>query len=322
MEVFAMTSKKVVVGRLLETAVRSSRGGLQWAVGPTGARMAHTILTSSPSQPSGIRDRGTVFSPILPRPCIPTASTATLLTTTPYRTLFIQTESTPNSDALKFLPGVPILPDSIPANATIEYLSGRTAHSSPLARKLFALDGITGVFYGRDFITVTKTTDASWGHLKPEVFALITEALAQGGARGVYVPEDDAGSDEGGRISKDTAPAEGDTEVVSMIKELLDTRIRPAIQEDGGDIEYRGFDEKLGIVKLKLRGACRTCDSSTVTLRNGIESMLMHYVEEVKGVEQVVDQEEEVALREFEKFEERLRKLNGGEGKMAEAGKE
>ncbi|XHF98052.1 hypothetical protein AWENTII_001622 [Aspergillus wentii] len=96
-----------------------------------------------------------------------------------------------------------------------------------------------------------------------------------------------------------------------MIKELLETRIRPAIQEDGGDIELRGFED--GIVMLKLRGACRTCDSSTVTLKNGIESMLMHYIEEVKGVEQVMDQEEEISMHEFAKFEEKLRQTKGPE---------
>jgi len=96
-----------------------------------------------------------------------------------------------------------------------------------------------------------------------------------------------------------------------MIKELLETRIRPAIQEDGGDIEFRGFSEETGEVSLKLRGACRTCDSSTVTLKNGIESMLMHYIEEVKSVVQVLDQEEEVAMAEFQKFEERLRQTSG-----------
>ena len=101
------------------------------------------------------------------------------------------------------------------------------------------------------------------------------------------------------------AASDEDSEVVGMIKELLETRIRPAIQDDGGDIEFRGFHE--GQVLLKLRGACRTCDSSTVTLKNGIESMLMHYIEEVQGVQQVFDEEEEVAMREFQKFEERLR---------------
>ena len=170
------------------------------------------------------------------------------------------------------------------------------------------------VFYGSDFITITKSPDANWAHLKPEVFSLITEALNSGlpvalvNAQGKLL---DHGCGEGGVSpggKRDTDPSDDDTEIVSMIKELLDTRIRPAIQEDGGDIEYRGYDEGTGIVKLKLRGACRTCESSAVTLRNGIESMLMHYVEEVKGVEQVLDQEEEVAIREFERFEERLLK--------------
>ena len=104
---------------------------------------------------------------------------------------------------------------------------------------------------------------------------------------------------------------ENDSEVVSMIKELMETRIRPAIQEDGGAIEFRGFDEETGSVKLKLRGACRTCDSSTVTLKNGIEAMLCHYIVEAKGVEQVLDEEEEVALREFQKFEEKLKREKG-----------
>ncbi|RPB20045.1 HIRA-interacting protein 5, partial [Terfezia boudieri ATCC MYA-4762] len=228
------------------------------------------------------------------------------------RTLFIQTETTPNDNALKFLPGAPLLPPTCPPTTTIEYLSGRTSHSSPLARKLFALDGITSVFFTPEYLTVTKAPDANWAHLKPEVFSLITEFLNCGapvvlgevGEDGVWR----AGDGESSVGGEDTAPREGDSEVVSMIKELLDTRIRPAIQEDGGDIEFRGFDEDSGVVRLKLRGACRTCDSSTVTLRNGIESMLMHYVEEVKSVEQVLDQEEEIALKEFEKFEEKLRK--------------
>ncbi|KAJ8123628.1 hypothetical protein ONZ43_g466 [Nemania bipapillata] len=104
-----------------------------------------------------------------------------------------------------------------------------------------------------------------------------------------------------------------------MIKELLETRIRPAIQEDGGDIEFRGFED--GYVKLMLRGACRTCDSSTVTLKNGIEGMLMHYIEEVKGVHQVMDQEEEIALKEFEKFEEKLREQKGPDAAPTTPGK-
>ncbi|KAF3083843.1 hypothetical protein TWF102_000560 [Orbilia oligospora] len=216
-----------------------------------------------------------------------------------HRTLFIQTEPTPNPDALKFIPGLPVLP----ANASsIEYTSGRQSTNSPLARSLFQLDGVTSVFYGPDFITVTKAPDSLWHLLKPEVFALITEYLNNGQpvVQGELLE------------NEDTKAQEGDSEVVSMIKELLDTRIRPAIQEDGGDIEYRGFTDA-GQVLLKLRGACRTCDSSTVTLKTGIESMLMHYIEEVKGVTQVLDQEEEIAQREFERFEANLAKLKGND---------
>ncbi|KAF3921347.1 hypothetical protein ABW20_dc0101763 [Dactylellina cionopaga] len=215
------------------------------------------------------------------------------------RTLFIQTAPTPNPDALKFIPGLPILPEKA---STIEYTDGRQTANSPLARSLFQLDGVQSVFYGQDFITVTKTSDSHWTYLKPEVFALITEYLNNGAP----VVQGEIAA------SEDTAHQEGDSEVVSMIKELLDTRIRPAIQEDGGDIEYRGFTDA-GHVLLKLRGACRTCDSSTVTLKNGIESMLMHYIEEVKGVTQVLDQEEEVAQREFERFEANLAKLKGAD---------
>jgi Fe-S cluster biogenesis protein NfuA len=150
------------------------------------------------------------------------------------------------------------------------------------------IDGVTAVFYGADFITVTKAADANWAHIRPEVFALITEAITSGQTivnvmeRGssskdgsAAGAEDNGGAEvaaEGDSLSYD----ENDSEVVGMIKELLETRVRPAIQEDGGDIEFRGFED--GYVMLKLRGACRTCDSSTVTLKNGIEGMLMHYV--------------------------------------------
>lgn len=138
------------------------------------------------------------------------------------------------------------------------------------------MDGVSSIFYGPDFITVTKAADAQWPHIKPEVFSLITEAVTSGEqiVNTVEKTSAEAGQDGAG---EDTLGAnEEDSEVVGMIKELLETRIRPSIQEDGGDIEFRGFEN--GMVLLKLRGACRTCDSSTVTLKNGIESMLMHYV--------------------------------------------
>jgi NFU1 iron-sulfur cluster scaffold homolog, mitochondrial len=162
----------------------------------------------------------------------------------------------------------------------VEYTSPRSTlappHPSPLASRLLSVDGVTSIFYGADFITVTKAADANWAHIKPEVFSLITEAVTSGEqmVNTVEKTSSENGQDTG---NEDTlSVSDNDSEVVSMIKELLETRIRPAIQEDGGDIEYRGFED--GMVMLKLRGACRTCDSSTVTLKNGIENMLMHYV--------------------------------------------
>lgn len=228
------------------------------------------------------------------------------------RTIFIQTENTPNPDALKFLPNHPILPPGL-SSPFLEYLNPRSTlappHPSPLAASLMNIDGIKSVFYGADFITVTKAVDANWAHVKPEVFSLITEAVTSG-ASIVNIMEGVSGdgTQEGGEEDS-LSYNENDSEVVGMIKELLETRIRPAIQEDGGDIEFRGFED--GNVLLKLRGACRTCDSSTVTLKNGIEGMLMHYIEEVKGVVQVLDQEEEVAMQEFAKFEEKLKQQKG-----------
>jgi Fe-S cluster biogenesis protein NfuA len=194
------------------------------------------------------------------------------------RTIFIQTENTPNPDALKFLPNHPVVPAEI-NTPFIEYMNPRSTISppypSPLASKLMNIDGITSVFYGADFITVTKASDVNWAHVRPEIFALITEAITAGDTI-VNVTEREDGGHESAAEEDSLAYNENDSEVVGMIKELLETRIRPAIQEDGGDIEFKGFED--GQVKLKLRGACRTCDSSTVTLKNGIESMLMHYV--------------------------------------------
>ncbi|KAI1281782.1 scaffold protein Nfu/NifU N terminal-domain-containing protein [Xylaria sp. FL0933] len=247
------------------------------------------------------------------------------------RSIFIQTESTPNPDALKFLPNHPVIPPEV-GIPFIEYLNARSTiappYPSPLAAQLMNIDGVTSVFYGADFITVTKAPDANWAHIRPEIFSLITEAISSN-QQLVTVKEGGAGSasaasgEEGGNgqeVERDSlAYDENDDEVVGMIKELLETRIRPAIQEDGGDIEFRGFEN--GYVMLKLRGACRTCDSSTVTLQNGIEGMLMHYIEEVKGVKQVMDQEEEIAMKEFAKFEEKLREQKGPDAAPTTPGK-
>lgn len=239
------------------------------------------------------------------------------------RTIFIQTENTPNADALKFLPNHAVLPEGL-SSSFLEYLSPRSTlappHPSPLAARLLNIDGITSVFYGPDFITVTKASDAIWAHVKPEVFSLITEAVTSGEQIVNTIENKSAEAGQEGGEQDTLGYDESDSEVVGMIKELLETRIRPAIQEDGGDIEFRGFEN--GNVLLKLRGACRTCDSSTVTLKNGIESMLMHYIEEVKTVTQVLDQEEEIAMQEFAKFEAKLKEQKGPDAIASTVGKE
>ncbi|EYU38101.1 hypothetical protein MIMGU_mgv1a024847mg [Erythranthe guttata] len=156
---------------------------------------------------------------------------------------------------------------------------------SPKLRKQRALEsGITRVFFGSDFVTVTKSEDTTWDFLKPEIFAAIMDFYSSGQPLIL---------DSNSAASMDTAIKEDDSEVVAMIKELLETRIRPAVQDDGGDIEYVGFDPDSGIVKLRMQGACSGCPSSSVTLKSGIENMLMHYVPEVKSVEQEFDDEDE-----------------------------
>ncbi|KOS12737.1 hira-interacting protein 5 [Malassezia pachydermatis] len=214
---------------------------------------------------------------------------------TPSRSMFIQTEATPNEDSLKFLPGCQVM-----EKGTAEFLDKRASMGSPLAKNLFALDGVTGVFYGPDFVTVSKDSETPWSAVKPEIYSTMMEFFTAGHDLFPDPSVQQPGSD--------TTILETDSEVVAMIKELLDTRIRPAIQEDGGDLEYCGFGEDTdGIVRVKLKGSCRGCDSSTVTLKSGIERMLMHYVPEVQGVEQVLDEVEQVAADELAKLEERLR---------------
>ncbi|KAL8951580.1 MAG: hypothetical protein Q9222_002465, partial [Ikaeria aurantiellina] len=181
--------------------------------------------------------------------------------------------------ALKFLPNCQILPQGL-SSPFIEYLNPRSTlappHPSPLAARLLSVDGINSVFYGPDFITITKAADSNWAHVKPEVFSLVTEAISSGESIVSTAEKGPSGAGENQDTLDSLAYDEKDSEVVGMIKELLETRIRPAIQDDGGDVDYCGFED--GKVLLKLRGACRTCDSSTVTLKNGIESMLIHYV--------------------------------------------
>lgn len=214
------------------------------------------------------------------------------------RQMFIQTQDTPNPNSLKFIPGVEVLQPG----QTKDFPNVSDAYCSPLAKMLFRIEGVKSVFFGPDFITVTKIDeDVEWKLLKPEIFAVIMDFFASG------LP-----------ILSDDQPAtvthsEDDSEIVQMIKELLDTRIRPTVQEDGGDIVFMGFEE--GIVKLKMQGSCTSCPSSVVTLRNGVQNMMQFYIPEVLGVVQVEDETDQIAKKEFEKFEEKIKKSENNENK-------
>jgi Fe-S cluster biogenesis protein NfuA len=190
------------------------------------------------------------------------------------RGMFIQVESTPNPQSLMFYPGKPVM-----EVGSSDFPNARAAMASPLSKALFTVDGVVRVFFGADFVTVTKAEEVAWDALKPEIFAAIMD---------FYSTKQPLFYDAKSQAS-DTAIDEDDDETVAMIKELLETRIRPAVQDDGGDIEYRGFNPETGIVSLKMQGACSGCPSSAVTLKSGIENMLMHYVSEVQGVEEVHD---------------------------------
>jgi Fe-S cluster biogenesis protein NfuA len=185
--------------------------------------------------------------------------------------MFIETEGTPNPATLKFLPGRDVM-----GAGTADFASPQAAARSPLAASLFELPGITRVFLGTDFVTVTKSDVATWQALKPEVLGLLMEHFLAG--RPVLL-ESSVAPDE----DEDVAPE--DQEIALQIKELLDTRVRPAVAGDGGDIVFRGYRD--GVVRLHMQGACSGCPSSSATLKHGIENMLRHYVPEVQAVEQV-----------------------------------
>jgi Fe-S cluster biogenesis protein NfuA len=185
--------------------------------------------------------------------------------------MFIQTEATPNPATVKFIPGRSVLGDG-----TVDFRDASEAAGSPLARRLFGIDGVAGVFLGSDFISVTKS-DVEWQHLKPAVLGAIMEHFMSGAP----VIEGSGGPDEA--AGEDFAPE--DAETVATIKELLDTRVRPAVANDGGDIVFHGFRE--GIVYLHMRGACSGCPSSTATLQGGIERLLQHFCPEVVEVRAV-----------------------------------
>ena len=185
--------------------------------------------------------------------------------------MFIQTESTPNPATLKFLPGRAVLDAG-----TADFPTPESGEKSPLARRIFAVGGVTGVFFGNDFVTVTKDEATEWDHVKPAILGAIMEHYQSGQAV----------------IGENQTPASGHAEhtgedgaIVDQIKELLDTRVRPAVAQDGGDITFHGFDR--GIVYLHMQGACAGCPSSTLTLKMGIENLLRHYIPEVVEVRPV-----------------------------------
>ncbi|MDP3962094.1 MAG: NifU family protein [Pseudorhodobacter sp.] len=185
--------------------------------------------------------------------------------------MFIQTESTPNPATLKFLPGLTVL-----ELGTADFPSLESAAKSPLARRIFATPGVTGVFFGSDFVTVTKADDVAWEHVKPAILGAIMEHFQSGAA--VIEGESQA---TGGHA----AHAGPDEDIVRQIKELLDTRVRPAVAQDGGDITFHGFER--GVVYLHMQGSCAGCPSSTLTLKMGIENLLRHYIPEVVEVRPV-----------------------------------
>jgi len=191
--------------------------------------------------------------------------------------MFIQTEATPNPATLKFLPGKEVL-----AEGTADFRDAENAAAaSPLAGKLFSIAGVTGVFFGYDFVTVTKDEGPEWQHLKPAILGAIMEHFMSGApvmASGSQAKADR--DDQAGEFYN-----EADQEIVVTIKELLETRVRPAVAQDGGDITFRGYEN--GTVFLHMKGACAGCPSSTATLKHGIQNLLKHFVPEVQQVEQI-----------------------------------
>ncbi|MBB4093523.1 NifU family protein [Ochrobactrum pecoris] len=190
--------------------------------------------------------------------------------------MFIQTETTPNPATLKFLPGKVVM-----SEGTADFRDASAAgNTSPLAAKLFSVPGVTGVFFGYDFITVTKE-DGEWQHLKPAILGTIMEHFMSGAPAMASNGNVDVAAAHGEEEFFD----EADTETVEIIKELIETRVRPAVAQDGGDITFRGFEN--GTVFLHMKGACSGCPSSTATLKHGIQNLLRHFVPEVQQVEQI-----------------------------------
>ncbi|MEL6202521.1 MAG: NifU family protein [Pseudomonadota bacterium] len=189
--------------------------------------------------------------------------------------MFIQTETTPNPATLKFLPGRVVMD-----MGTADFRSAEEAgEKSPLAARLFEVDGVEGVFFGYDFITITKDEAVDWSHMKPAILAGVMEHFTAN--LPVMDTESGAAIDEEGEEFFDS----GDENIVTTIKELIETRVRPAVAQDGGDITFRGYKE--GVVFLHMKGACAGCPSSTATLKHGIQNLLRHFIPEVQQVEAI-----------------------------------
>ncbi|VDM30340.1 unnamed protein product [Hydatigera taeniaeformis] len=195
--------------------------------------------------------------------------------------LFIQWSDTPNPNSRKFVPGTPVL-----GTGTMDFQTKSSTINSPLAKNLFQIGGVSGVLLGPDFVTITKTADTDWTVINPDIFACLMDFFTAGTPVINEIHEEDVGGEE----DEDTT--------VSMIKELLDSRIRPTVQEDGGDITFVDFKD--GVVYLKMQGSCTSCPSSTVTLKHGVQNMLQFYIPEVEAVEEV---EDSVSQEAFDKTE-------------------
>jgi len=225
------------------------------------------------------------------------------------RTVFIQTENTPNPESIKFLPSNTLVLDN--EDGTGHHLNKtdpiEKILKSPLAKDLFKVDGVKAVYFGRDFVTVTKRVEAKWQFMRPEIFSVLMDFFEN--------PDNKVLLDKP-QIT-DTTILEDDDEIVAMIKELIEDRIRPAVLEDGGDIHYRNFEEGTGRVTVQLAGSCVGCPSSSITLKQGVENMLMHYIPEVTAVvameEEAEEDEGEIVVEHFgeepekqKTYEERL----------------
>jgi Fe-S cluster biogenesis protein NfuA len=247
------------------------------------------------------------FAAAAQSPVFPSSSSAFLQQ---LRSIFIQTADTPNPESLKFIPTGVTVNDNEDASGfyVTKQDSATEILRSPLAKSLFDVEGVKAVYLGADFVTVTKFAEHKWKLLRPQLFEVLMNWADKGEPALLDKP-----------LITDTTILEDDDEIVAMIKELIEARIRPAVQEDGGDIRYVSFSEETGLVTVQLAGSCVGCPSSAITLKNGVENMLMHYIPEVTNVialeddgEESGEAEEEVVVEENEaatkqkSYEERL----------------